>query len=101
MGATAVELEIVCPAGEPVHETTGGAACRCRILRQTIREREDPTSIRAFCAASPTSPTSNDSGEPTAYTDCPVWQKQRDAEAAGTHRDLERELTDGLSADQL
>lgn len=73
------ELDVTCPAGRQLGETTQGPACRCAITRETLTADENPTSLFAFCGG--------------IYTECPVWRREKDAIAADQARALEREIT--------
>lgn len=106
MGVRAVTLRVACPAGEAVHETLRGAACRCRILHETIREGDNQTSLKAFCTSAPGDPTPSQHPDraPTSYVDCPVWQAARRAEAeGGAHglRRLDSDITEHLARAEL
>lgn len=61
------DLEIPCPAGEPVGESLGGSGCHCHIEGTLITSAIDPSSLGRFCTA------------PDGYLRCPTWQ-------AETHR---------------
>jgi hypothetical protein len=71
-------MEIRCPAGEIVNDTERGPSCRCRIAHETLTPADNPKSLAMWCAA--------------AYTGCPTWRRQRDAEAADEHRKLRADI---------
>lgn len=58
-----IDLDVVCPAGEPVAETSEGAACRCRIEHNTLTIRRDPTSLVSFCLG--------------RYDTCSTWREDK------------------------
>lgn len=52
--------DIACPAGEHVGQTLHGAACRCRIERNTLTMKTDPQALQMYCKE--------------RYTWCPTWR---------------------------
>ena len=72
--------DVACPAGEPV----GDAGVVCRVVHEPIDGRTDPSSIESFCCG--------------AYTTCPVWRADREADWERRRLELE-EPTPKLNGD--
>jgi hypothetical protein len=63
-------LDIPCPAGEPVGEVLAGSGCYCRVTHSVIASATDPSSLGRFC-------TSAD-----GYRLCPVWRSDNERRVA-------------------
>lgn len=59
-------VEPACPAADLVAETAGGTGCVCRITRDLIESRRNPSTLASYCF--------NESG----YVGCPAWRADRE-----------------------
>jgi hypothetical protein len=55
-----------CPAGALVSEAAGGTGCVCRITRNLIDSRRNPSTLARFCFAQ------------EGYRGCPTWRADRE-----------------------
>jgi len=65
------DLDIPCPAGEPLGEVLEGSGCVCRITHSVVASATDPSSLGNFCTSV------------EGHRECPVWQSD--------HADLEEQ----------
>jgi hypothetical protein len=59
-------VEPPCPAAALVSEAAGGTGCVCRITRNLIDSRRNPSTLRAYCFSS------------DGYRTCPTWRADRE-----------------------
>ena len=91
MGAatSAPLIAIACPAGVALGETRGlsGPGCHCRIAKEVITARHNPSTLIEFCTAK--------------YEHCPVWRRNREAYWEDQHRKLQRDIDASAKTEDL
>jgi hypothetical protein len=55
-----------CPAAALVSEAAGGTGCECRITRDLISSRRNPSTLASYCFSS------------DGYRECPTWRADRE-----------------------
>jgi hypothetical protein len=55
-----------CPAAALISEAAGGTGCVCRVTRNLIDSRRNPSTLKSYCFNSP------------GYQTCPTWRSDRE-----------------------
>lgn len=76
-----------CPAGEALGQIIGeGAGVRCRILHETLTERNNPSTVENYCTGD--------------YKQCSVWRAQWRAREEGREREIDRDILANTPKDE-
>jgi hypothetical protein len=70
------DLEIPCPAGEPIGETNQGSGCLCRVEGERILAATNPSSLGRFCTSV------------EGFKRCPTWQREKAKRGVATLREV-------------